>query len=740
MAKIFLSIQIISIIVIFFESVYIFKKWKTKVQGLLLLSCLATFVNNIGYLMELTAKNEGEYLLALKFSHVGKIWIPYTLLLFVVNLCIGRERKIGKIIFPFLGFIHSVTFFMIMYVERHDLYYKDMKYSVDGLFPHISKTNGAWYVFYQSIILSYVIFGILLLIVTAYKEKNAVDRKRLILVLISMIIQSAFFVLGAILNIRSYDITALGYTLGAIVTSIAIFKYNLMDTLQLARDYVIDEISEGIIVINQNNNIEYMNSVAKKLLGEKLYRSGGAVKDFLDAYIANDEPIMLYDRIYTPEKKGLSHGESYKGDAYVLVDDTEHYSYMERLKEQKELADKARVEAENASASKSAFLAVVSHEIRTPMNAVVGMANLLLKEPENLNDKQKKYLSNIKNSGDALVMIVNDILDQSKIEAGKMEIIDEPYELRSIVSDVKMIIENRIGTKPVHLITEVDDIVPDHLIGDGVRIRQILINLMNNAVKFTEKGYINLSIKGRLIEDSDSEKIALTFSVKDTGQGIRQEDLARLGQAFSQVDTVKNHGKEGTGLGLSISKDFIALMGGQLEVSSVYDEGSEFYFTINQGIGDNQIPEKVAYSFPGAKILIVDDTEINLMIMEEMLKPLGISVDTTISGEKAINMLSENKYDMIFMDYVMPILDGVETTERIREMGNDAQMGENEQEAEYYRSIPIIALTGDDSDETRERFKIAGIDDFTDKPVNMKKIEKMLVKWLPSGLIKQDVV
>ena len=251
---------------------------------------------------------------------------------------------------------------------------------------------------------------------------------------------------------------------------------------------------------------------------------------------------------------------------------------MEELKKQKEIA-------EEANASKSAFLSIVSHEIRTPMNAVVGMTELLLRDEDSLTTKQAKYLNNIKNSGASLVMIVNDILDQSKIEAGKMEIVEDVYELRPMVDDVKMIIENRIGTKPIHLVMEIDEQIPDVMVGDSLRIRQILINLMNNAVKFTTEGFIKLSIS---VESKESDKLYLCFAVQDSGQGINEADLSKLGQAFTQVDVKKNHGKEGTGLGLSISRDFISLMGGQLQVNSTYGKGTTFYFTISQGFVDEE--------------------------------------------------------------------------------------------------------------------------------------------------------
>lgn len=430
-------------------------------------------------------------------------------------------------------------------------------------------------------------------------------------------------------------------------------------------------------------------------------------------------------------------GEAISGKLYVLSDVTARYRHMEELQEQKEIA-------EEANESKSAFLSVVTHEIRTPMNAVIGMTELLLRESDELNSKQEKYLRNIKNSGEALVMIVNDILDQSKIEAGRMEIVEDAYEIRPMAEDVKMIIENRIGSRPVRLIYEIDDDVPQFLVGDSLRIRQILINLMNNAVKFTEAGYIRLGID---VTEVDKGRRLLKFSIKDSGQGIRPEELSKLGEAFVQVDIKRNHSKEGTGLGLSISRDFISMMGGQLEVASEYGKGSEFYFSIWQGVaagidlrshtGLNRQPWQQDEKFvaPDARILIVDDSDLNLMIARELLKPVNLmAIDTVKSGEQAIDIVKKNRYDIIFMDYMMPYMDGVETTEKIRRETDNPDNDEGFRE--YIRTVPIVALSGNDSEAAKDKIFRAGINDFIEKPVNPQKLKKMLIKWLPGEMIR----
>ena len=408
------------------------------------------------------------------------------------------------------------------------------------------------------------------------------------------------------------------------------------------------------------------------------------------------------------------------------------------------LLEKVREEkrkAEEANASKSAFLSVVSHEIRTPLNAVVGMTDLLLRDE--LTEKQQKYLMNIKTSGAALVMIVNDLLDQSKIEAGKMEIVEDAYELMPLLADVRMIIENRIGDKPIHLLYEIDEKIPAVIVGDSLRIRQILINLMNNAVKFTAEGYIELSIQ---VVKEEEDRLLLKFKVKDSGQGIRPEDVNRLFKAFSQVDTQKNHNKEGTGLGLSISRDFINLMGGQLDVASEYGKGSEFFFTIYQGKETEhteadggtkkQAWQEEEFTAPDARVLIVDDTLVNLMITEEILGTSQIQADTADSGMKALKLMEENTYHAVLMDYMMPYMDGVETTKKIRSLSKEFEDSGNEKMSAYYKSVPIIALTGDISEEAKEKFKQAGMNDFTEKPVDSARLKQLMLKWLPGDLIK----
>ena len=328
--------------------------------------------------------------------------------------------------------------------------------------------------------------------------------------------------------------------------------------------------------------------------------------------------------------------------------------------------------------------------------------------------------------------IINDLLDFSKIEAGKFEIVKDAYDVAQMMRDIEVIGKTRIGDKNVTLVMDIDRQIPKLLYGDGLRIRQVILNIMNNAVKYTEEGTVTLSVRQ---EACDGENVQLQVSVADTGQGIRQEDLDGLFDAFTQVDIKKNQGKEGTGLGLAISRQLVELMGGQLRVESEYGKGSRFYFTLREGvrsteaIGDytrtqaqpEQADEDIfTFQAPDAQILLVDDNEINQEVAKALMEPFAMQIDVASNGKQAVEMVLKKQYDIVFMDHFMPVMDGRKATEIIRGM-----------EGEAFQSLPVIALTADAVQGVREELFQAGMNDFVSKPIDVADVSRVLRQWLP---------
>ncbi len=371
--------------------------------------------------------------------------------------------------------------------------------------------------------------------------------------------------------------------------------------------------------------------------------------------------------------------------------------------------------AADKSKAKDMFFAAMSHEIRTPMNAVLGMTELLLSEP--LAEKHMSCVKDIKAASQALLTIVNDILDLSKLEAGELSLIPVHYELSRLLDNIRSMAFFLAKEKELLFRFNGDDNLPQCLYGDDVRLRQVLLNVLGNAIKFTKQGSVSLN--------ASAEAEWIRFDVVDTGIGIKREDLGTLFEAFKQVDIHKNRKIRGSGLGLAISKILIERMGGSITVESEYGVGSTFTIRIPKVVGDPakvEYEEKLQIEFkPGARVLVVDDNEINLRVAKGLIELFGIECATAASGEQAVAMARRDQYDLIFMDHLMPDMDGIEATRHIRELGGRRA------------TVPVIALSATADIGSRAMFIHAGMNDFLPKPIEKRKLQAILSKWMPRG-------
>lgn len=420
------------------------------------------------------------------------------------------------------------------------------------------------------------------------------------------------------------------------------------------------------------------------------------------------------------------------------------------------LAEKVR--AESANHAKSDFLANMSHEIRTPINAVLGMNEMILREDQRAQELAKSdsaevmetlknigvYANDVKNAGHNLLAIINDILDFSKIEAGKMDITEAPYQLSSLLNDLNNMILFKAQDKRLDFKIDVDRTLPDDLYGDEVRVRQILTNILGNAVKYTEKGSVRLTLRG---EEQGDGTILLKAEVCDTGIGIRPEDKEKLFTKFQRLEMERNSTVEGTGLGLVITQRLLDMMGGTISVESEYGKGSVFTVTIPQRIVSNvsvgNFQErfetnmqkggayKESFRAPSAKVLVVDDTRINLAVVSNLLKSTLMHIETSLSGAEAVKKAEDTEYDLILMDQRMPEMDGTEALHKIRETSGGKNV-----------KTPVICLTADAVIGAKERYLSEGFSDYLTKPIDSFALEKMLRKYLPESkieLVKEDV-
>ena len=835
LSGILMAIQTIGIFIPLVGIIVLIQKEQSKTTMYLMLVNFGCLIMNSGYSLLLRARSPELAEFGYIVEYTGNIIFYLFFVLFIISYF---QIKYVKWLMCLWGAFEAINFVCFQGLLKIPILFRELSFDVPDNIG-IVKVNlppGPLIVTRYFLVCAFLLYGIIYTMIKVHKvasrkEKNNIARLAgaQFVVLLSLVLMLIFGF--------DYDIVPILSSVSILFIILGVMHGEMFSVTDRGREWVFENMDGAFVIVDSSFGFLEANAGARRLFKElKRQRRNERISEELYQFMVSDSDEEEIDgKYYEKQIVPLKSKDGIQGYSLVMMDVTKQHKLMQELQIEKQ-------NAEDANQAKSLFMSNMSHEIRTPMNAIVGMTEILLRSQ--LPEQERGYLYNIQNSGNALLKIINDILDFSKIESGKLELTEDTYEPTSMLSDLGMIFLNRIGDKDVELLFDIDSELPVKLCGDELRIRQVIINIVNNAIKFTEKGYVKLTIQVKSIEN---DSVQLFFYVKDTGQGIAKEDLEKIFTSFQQVDTKKNRYKEGTGLGLSISKQLIEMMGGRIEVQSEYEKGSEFYFTIQQKLVDakkaadineenkpdailfrfgspylyevsdklaqayglqtirdehvseEQIPAKyiftdsmslltdrerevfqkwdstvyvlknpmldsagepgavvlnkplysvsfcqainrevqgvtakressMSFTAPDAKVLIVDDNEMNLKVALGLLEPLRMQIDTAVNGRQAVDKIRQSEYyDIVFMDHMMPVMDGVEATHELRGM-----------EGEYYQTLPIIALSANATTEARKMFQDEGLSDFVAKPIQMKEICECIAKWLPEGMVKEN--
>ena len=695
-------------------------------QKLLILIMCGTLVQNAGYLLELTAPTLEAAVTAVTVENVGSAFVPLCYCWFTYTYCYASPPK------KLLGVLGTINFFILpsVFFNWNGLFYREFQWlSAESGFSYISIAYGPLYVLFMvtRILIPYVLCIHTLARAIRLRSDQRINRQYQTILAISTM---PIIVLVAYVCklTKVFDLTPATLAFSMSLVVIVVWSRRNYDFRHLAAEKVLESLGDGVIALDDHDRLVSYNRAAAQIFvslpTHKLGEDIRVVEDFREEMLNENIPwsFSINRQHYECHSKRIVDENGRKQGCVILIlDMTDIKAYINEIK-------RVRQQAEKANIAKSEFLANMSHEIRTPMNAIIGLNDIIM---EGTGDPAiYAHAKDVKSAAKNLLAIINDILDLSKVEAGKMELVYEDYYLKTVVDEVVGMMDLAASKRGLIMKYECDDTLPCRYNGDEGRIKQILINILNNAIKFTKEGYVRAYVTGRPGEQEGEELI--TFRVEDTGCGIREEDLEKIFEDFRQVDSKRNRSVEGTGLGLAIVKHLIELMGGSINVESVYGEGTAVSITIPQKIVDQRPiaevresplaePERAeAFTAPGVKVLVVDDNLINRKVARGFLKSYAFDLTEAESGPEAIELVRQNRYDIIFMDHMMPVMDGIEAAEIIRR-----DCGENG------TAPAIIALTANAMSGMRERFLERGFQDFIAKPLDRRELGQLLARWVP---------
>ena len=653
-------------------------------------------------------------------------------------------RKLWRCSVEFFSLLGIIIYFFIIQKEQ-------VTYELTDIGMSYSFSPGIW----NNIYIGYsVITAVNMFFITIYMLTKSSTRRMKVLaiklltaeliILFGMLLDTIFPMIG----MKAIPGSSIAQTIGLFIMYGAVnFASHSEITISNMSEFVYYSLTVPVLVYDANQKLQILNDAAYPFMGVKKNERGSFDIVGIDSLFHTDKGDIFDFEGNSQEADAVcSHNLSYCSlsinKIYDDFDDTIGYIIIvtdlsERMNSMKRL-EEAKQDAENANHAKSTFLANMSHEIRTPMNAIIGFSELVLKM--NITDEVRSYVNDIKFSSHNLLAIINDILDISKIESGKMELVLDSYFTSQLLNDVSMIISPQVKQKGLHFEAKIDQNIPRVLYGDKVRLRSVLTNILNNAVKYTQEG--SITFEASIVKQTTTH-VTLEFKISDTGIAIRPENLENLFESFERFDQKIHYGIEGSGLGLAISNGYINLMGGQINVESTYQVGSTFTVILEQKIIDDK-PLEQDYSkntiaqnttsisnmkLYGVSVLVADDNIINLRVAHGILSYYGLVVDTASSGTEALELCRTKKYDFVFMDQMMPEMDGIEAMREVRKLNTH-----------YAKGGPgkIIVLTADAIKGARESLIKQGFDEYLGKPINVAQLERLFHRYMPADRITYE--
>ena len=697
---------------------------------LMLVVCLAAFIQNAGYYLELTSSNIGEVMIAIRLEYVGTSFVVTMTMIFAFNYC--RVKLVPWVRNALLG-LDVLVLASVWCYEYVPIYYSSVDFVQDGIIPHVVLGKGPLYIVFMVTLYVEFIACVVISFMSALHTEDPIMRRNFKLLALSTSLPLIFYMCGVVNLVDGYDTAPIGGAIGILTFAFAIIFRRVFDVVETAHENILMEMDDAVIILDYKRGFQEANKAAVALFPELARTPFGQLipsKQFNSIFDKKSEDgIEIGGRFYEVHINELfakeSINQNFIGYSIVLFDTTERREQVKRLTELKEAAD-------SANKAKSAFLANVSHEIRTPINVVLGMSEVILRDFD--DPTLLGYAQNISKASHSLLELINDILDFSKIESGKVTLSNGEYRADEFFHDLVNVYEHKGDEKNLSFVTGISPDIPRVLYGDIMRIKQIAVNLLSNAFKYTREGKVTLRAT---FEWRGEKEGNLIMSVEDTGIGIRKEELGRVFDLFVRLDERLNRSIEGTGLGLNITKELVDKMGGEIKVYSEYGKGTTFTViipqyvrssrdeTIQDFMSTSEVKQRtgIGYTAPDANILVIDDSRTNLIVAKALLRDTKATVTCATSGQECLELVKENYYDVIFLDYRMPEMDGVETLHKMQVMTHKCEKSK------------VIMLTANAASDAKDYYLREGFTDFMSKPISESAITSMLKKYLPAEKI-----